>query len=126
MVAKSSTWPFKKMPTWLYHQNFAMFSLNHHYNEDAFLRGYEAWDTKDVIIDGKLLDVEVVGSGTEGLVTMDEGVNIEHAEEESVWLDEYNAIESRRLLDMKGALVNKGISDDVVTATVDVYGKSCA
>ncbi|GFX14630.1 hypothetical protein TNCV_4016281 [Trichonephila clavipes] len=32
-VPNSSTWSPKMMPTWLYHQDFAKFSLNRHYNE---------------------------------------------------------------------------------------------
>ncbi|GFV70693.1 hypothetical protein TNCV_2022571 [Trichonephila clavipes] len=32
MVAKSPTWSSKIIPTWLYHQDFAKFPLNHHYN----------------------------------------------------------------------------------------------
>ncbi|GFW52223.1 hypothetical protein TNCV_2426701 [Trichonephila clavipes] len=45
------------------------------------LLGFTAWDTEDVIIDGKLLDVEVVGSDTERLVKVE---NMRHVERESV------------------------------------------
>ncbi|GFX42383.1 uncharacterized protein TNCV_1519471 [Trichonephila clavipes] len=31
-IAKLPTWSPKMMPTWLYHQHFAMFPLNRHYN----------------------------------------------------------------------------------------------
>ncbi|GFW64588.1 hypothetical protein TNCV_3514101 [Trichonephila clavipes] len=30
---KSPNWPPKMKPAWLYHQDFAKFSLNHHYND---------------------------------------------------------------------------------------------
>ncbi|GFX88677.1 putative transposable element [Trichonephila clavipes] len=65
---------------------------------------FEAWDTEDIIVDGKLLDVEVVGSGTERLVTVVKAVNIGHIEGKSVWLDEDNTTDLRRLLDVVGAL----------------------